>query len=595
MNAEFVAKVRHRCRRDLLSSARMGWLLYPCGFFLGYLSGMPAFNPRLYYSIGVGFTILLLLRFWFYRRSEESQHRMMGMMVRVFLASALWGILATYGAAHANDLTFPEVLHFGSLAIVGIGGLVMYTPVYAMYLMYMSGYCVTFSVGQFFWGGSDKYAVMLSSFIVQAGLVWVGRRQHLAHSRAVVSSLLLERRARELESAYRKLELSSSHRVQFMQSLSAELHSSLDGINRVSEFLKQTPLGDEQLRLVETARRTTRDLVQYLEGVSEISALESGKAEFFQDQIYLPRTLGGLLEELSQQALLSGRSFVYRLQPGLPDVVLTDRHRLQQLVRIMAENCLRMTDAGGMIRLHAEWCENVSSSDSGHLLLRFTDTGVGMDTAQIRNLIEDAYLAQNEVESPLRGASLHFALLGRILFRMHGQFKVESLSEVGNAYEITLPLKIVMWRSQTGEELEAGFDSLGLDEDDLPRILLVDDNVLHQHLMAKLCIAWGYSLEIAASGPQALQWFELRHFDLVLIDVLMPQLDCHETLRCIRERATLQNTHIPVVGLSNDFQEEGQRASAAAGVDAFVAKPFAPDLLYRIISDYLHSNSYPHA
>lgn len=594
MNSEFVAKIRQRSRRDLLHSARMGWLLYPCGAFLGYLSGLSALNSLLFWGVVALFSVLLVLRFWYYWRSGGEPLRLHAFVARISTGSAVWGMLNAYAVVHAHQLIFYEVMYFGSLLLIGVGGLLMYVPVFPVFLAYVGSYTVAFSVTLLVCGGLDHYAVVLANLLVVTAVALAGRRQYMMHSRALVSSLLLERRARELETAYSKLETASTHRMQFMQSLTAELHAALDGINRVSEFLKQTPLGDGQMRLVETARRTTRDLVQYLEGISEISALESGKAEFFQDQIYLPRTLGGLLEELAQQALLGGRSFVYRLQPGLPEVVLSDRHRLQQLVRIMVENCMRLTDAGGTIRLHAEWKETTAADDTGILHMRFTDNGVGMDIMQVRSLIEDAYMATNDADSPLRGVCMHFALLGRILFRMHGHFHVESLGDVGNAYEITIPLTVLSWRNAAGDVLEAHFDSLGLDEDDLPRILLVDDNVLHQRLLDKLCVAWGYALEIATTGAQALQWIELRHFDLLLVDVLMPVLDCHETLSSIRRHAAGHHYILPIVGLSNDSHGEGQRAAMAVGVDAFVPKPFAPDTLYQVLNEQLIGKNKTH-
>lgn len=589
MNAEFVSVVRQRSARDLLVYSRMGWVLYPMGFLLCVASGLYQQNPAFFIGFVVFYALLLVWRVIQFRHFSTEPQSIRWFAIRVFLASSLWGVGAAYAAVHSHELAYAEALYIGSLALLGIGGLVMYVPVLWVFVTHLMGYAFSYSVASFFWLGFDAIPMVAGSLALEMGLLWVGRRQYLTHSRILVSSLLLERRAKELESAYAKLKEVNVHRVQFLESLSSEMHSSLDSINRVSEFLKQTSLGHEQLRMVETSRRTTCDLVQYLEGISEISAIESGKAEFFQDQIFLSRLLSGFFEEFAQQAVIAGRSFVYRLQPGLPEVVMADRHRLVQLVRIMCENCLRMTDSGGVIRVHIEWIADSKTDNTGHLLLRFSDTGVGLDHKYIRSLIDDAYLATNESESPMRGVSMHFALLGRILFRMRGTFKTDSLGDSGNAYEMEIPLEIVSWRTHPGESLEAHFDSLGLDEDDLPRILLIDENALNQRLVSRLCEVWGYTLEFASTSQQAMQWMELRHFDLVLVDLLMPMFDSFGTIQSIRQQAQVQQRRVPIVGLSSDMHGEGQKAASAIGVSAFVGKPFSPDVLYQVIAEQLNT------
>jgi len=268
VNAEFVEKIRQRSLRDLILAARMGWILYPVGVLLAYFSGLSRFSPKLFLAFLTSFSVLLVLRFLNYRKTETEPVHYKLFVAWSVTGAFLWGVVAAYGVAHAGELPYYTILLFGSLAIIGMGGLIMYVPVFAFFLAYLGSYYSAFSFVLLVTQGHSAWPFLLGNLAVLALLVWIGHRLHMAHALALVSSLLLERRARELESAYQKLEKTNAHRIQFMQTLSSELHASLDGINRVSEFLKQTPLGDEQLRLVETARRTTRDLVQYLEGVS---------------------------------------------------------------------------------------------------------------------------------------------------------------------------------------------------------------------------------------------------------------------------------------------------------------------------------------
>lgn len=587
MKEEFAAKIRHRCLQDVIHTARYGWVLYLAAIVLAMVSGAAGDAPGLFAGMSVGFGILILWRYHYYHLPVDKRTSRQ-FLLRIILASSLWGLFTAYSVANCSELPFISVLFFGTLLVIGVGGLLLYVPVFPFYLGYMAGYAATFSIFLLVLGGVGRFwYIVLGNLAVQAGLLWVGLRQHRSHVRGVTSSFLLERRARELETAYSRLERSNQQRVLFLENLASELYTSLDGINRVSEYLRQTPLGEEQLRMVESSRRATKDLVQYLEGIAEIAAIESGKNQTVLEPVLLVRSLGGLLEELAQQALLSGRSFNYRIQPGLPEVVRSDRAHLLRLVRIMAENSLRMTDPGGTIRMMAEWREPDAQNPDGRLVMRFTDNGVDMDQSHIRALIDDAYLTQNESDALMRGVSLHFALLGRILHVLRGSFVLERLEEGGNAYELSVPLEVDSWSSPGSSGIEAGFDSLGLDEDEQPRVLLVDENVLHQRLFGKLCSAWGYSLELVNTYQQAAQWCELRRFDIVVADIGAEAVVGNGDLRALREMLDKTEPRIPLIGIGSDRNGEGQRIAAIAGLQAFVAKPYAPDTLFWTLSEQL--------
>jgi len=354
---------------------------------------------------------------------------------------------------------------------------------------------------------------------------------------------------------------------EFLATMSHEIRTPLNGVIGMIELLRGTRLDSEQRSMLDTLSQSSDNLLSILNDVLDFSKIEAGRLEIERRPFSPLAVAQEVVALLRPQADQKGISLL--LWTGqLPERLFGDPTRLQQIWLNLLSNAIKFTERGEVrFELFAE------RTASGHERLHgsVSDTGIGMSVEQQSRVFE-AFTQAASV--PGGGTGLGLAISSRLARIMNGKLTLESQLGAGSRFGFSMQLDSVNSKAD-------GSDA-GPGETDVPvsqlRVLLAEDNAVNQTLALAILAKFGIKAELARNGYEALQAVSVREFDVVLMDVQMPELDGLDATRSIRALPVTVAQPWIIALTANAFEQDRQLCMAA-GMDDFVAKPFKQEAL----------------
>jgi two-component system, sensor histidine kinase len=371
----------------------------------------------------------------------------------------------------------------------------------------------------------------------------------------------------EAEEAFAKSVAGNRSKSEFLATMSHEIRTPLNGVIGMIELLRGTRLDNEQRSLLETLSQSSDTLLSILNEVLDFSKIEAGRLEI-DSRPFSPLVVAQeIVALLRPQADQKGVAML--LWTGqLPGRLFGDPTRLQQIWLNLLSNAIKFTERGEIrFELFAE------RTATGHVRLHgsVSDTGIGMSVEQQSRVFE-AFTQAASV--PGGGAGLGLAISSRLARIMNGKITIESRPGEGSRFGFSMQLDSFNSKDD-GNDQRPG-------KTDVPvaqlRVLLAEDNAVNQTLALAILAKFGIKAELARNGYEALQAVSVREFDVVLMDVQMPELDGLDATRAIR--ALPGSVAQPwIIALTANAFEQDRQLCLAAGMDDFVAKPFKQEAL----------------
>ena len=371
----------------------------------------------------------------------------------------------------------------------------------------------------------------------------------------------------EAEEALAKSVAGNRSKSEFLATMSHEIRTPLNGVIGMIELLRGTRLDNEQRSLLETLSQSSDTLLSILNEVLDFSKIEAGRLEI-DSRPFSPLVVAQeIVALLRPQADQKGVAML--LWTGqLPGRLFGDPTRLQQIWLNLLSNAIKFTERGEIrFELFAE------RTATGHVRLHgsVSDTGIGMSVEQQSRVFE-AFTQAASV--PGGGAGLGLAISSRLARIMNGKITIESRPGEGSRFGFSMQLDSFNSK-EDGNDQRPG-------KTDVPvaqlRVLLAEDNAVNQTLALAILAKFGIKAELARNGYEALQAVSVREFDVVLMDVQMPELDGLDATRAIR--ALPGSVAQPwIIALTANAFEQDRQLCLAAGMDDFVAKPFKQEAL----------------
>ncbi|WP_158305354.1 PAS domain S-box protein [Opitutus terrae] len=381
--------------------------------------------------------------------------------------------------------------------------------------------------------------------------------------------------ARALQAAKEAADAASGAKSQFLASVSHELRTPLNGILGYTQILRRDPLlGEKQREGIRVIHESAEHLLVLINDVLDLSKIEAGRIELHPGDFALAEFAAGAERVFAPRAREKNLLLETALAPDLPEFVRGDEARLRQVVFNLLGNAVKFTAQGGVVF-------SISSSAGGGLRFSVSDTGRGIAAADLSRIFEP-FTQVGESTGAATGTGLGLAISRSLVERMGGRLQVESKPGWGSRFWFDLPLPAAASAAPRTAAVQrvTGYDG------PIRRVLVVDDNTANRSVMAAMLAPLGFDLLEADDGRAALDAAARAKPDLVLMDLRLPgEIDGLEATRQLRQ--TAHGSAARIVAVSASAYDIDQQDCRAAGCDAFLAKPFREEDLWRVIGETL--------
>lgn len=362
----------------------------------------------------------------------------------------------------------------------------------------------------------------------------------------------------------------------FLATLNHEIRTPITGILGMADLLDETQLTPVQREYVSIFRSCAQNLYQLLSATLEFASLSAGEARAEVAPFPLMYTLEVIAAEYLLKAKAKGLRFHFQLAGELPDLAAGDEIRLRQLLSQLLSNAIKFTDKGE-IEL------SVSGRPQGNLIvleIRVRDTGIGIPASKLGRVLESFEQVESGLSRQYEGLGLGLALVREITALLGGELGVASDVGQGSVFTVTLPIRRL--------EAEPALESRPLSPlRDRPRVLVVEDNRVSQRVVSHMLEKSGFETECAESGMAALRAASSVHFDLILMDLQMPEMDGIEATHRIRHLPGYENT--PIVALTANSGAEFRDLCRDNGLQGFLTKPIQASELGEAVRSFVRA------
>ncbi len=367
-------------------------------------------------------------------------------------------------------------------------------------------------------------------------------------------------------------EASDAAKSELLATVSHELRTPMGAVISMAELLRATRLDDTQVRYADTLQGSARGLLAILNDILDFSKLDAGRIELEAEAFDLSAVLRECADGLKIRAADKGLAASVAIHPSCPPTVLGDAKRLRQVLNNLIDNAAKFTEEGSL-KLEAD-CVEVD----GRLILRcaITDTGIGLTASQRVKLFTPYVQADRKTARRYGGTGLGLAISRKLVELMGGRINCESTLGKGSRFWFAVPMGHAAEKSMPIASSASGLEG---------HVLVVEDNAVNRMLIGAYLDNFGLSHEEMPSGAAALGTFGAR-FDLVLMDIMMPDMDGLETTRRLRAMGG-HAASVPVVALTAAVMNGDRDEALAAGMTDYVTKPIDGASLFEALSRHL--------
>jgi signal transduction histidine kinase/ActR/RegA family two-component response regulator len=407
--------------------------------------------------------------------------------------------------------------------------------------------------------------LLLTHFVLQARLRLARWQADLAGARAAA-----DERGVAAEAAARAKRF-------FLATMSHEIRTPLNGVLGMAQAMAADRLSPVQRERLTVVRDSGQALASILDDVLDLSAIEAGRLQLVAGEFDVAELARAALAGIGPEAAAKRLAVRLHIAPGADGVYRGDAHRLRQILAKLLSNAAKFT-AAGAVELALE------RRPDGRLCFTVRDTGPGIAEAQLQRLFERF---EQEDASPTRrhgGAGLGLSIAREIAQLMEAEIEVESQLGQGSAFTLAAPLPRI---GDAAPAPEAELAELDLSE---VRLLAAEDNPMNQLVLKTLLGQHGLDPVLVETGVEAVAAWRTGSFDVILMDVQMPEMDGPTAARAIRaEEAAHGLARTPIVALTANAMSHQVEEYRTAGMDLHVAKPIEAGLLYDAILEAVHS------
>ena len=402
-------------------------------------------------------------------------------------------------------------------------------------------------------------------------------------SRDVTARKKTERKLKEAKEA---AEISAMAKENFLANMSHEIRTPLNGILGMAGLLTKTNLDKTQQKYLQLIDYSARNLLVIINDILDLAKIESGKLVLEQIPFNIREIIQGVQQSLDYKAEEKDILLVVKCLE-LPDLyVIGDPHRLTQVLLNLVSNAIKFTDQG-IVVISAE----VLAEAENNITIRFVvkDTGIGIPVEKHQSIFEGFTQAYAHTSRKHGGTGLGLTICKNLIEKQGGRIWVDSIVGKGSEFNFELSFRKAATNQisqELSEENVVDYSSLSH-----LKVLLAEDNAVNQFLVQSIMQNWGVTVDLANNGKEAIERVASCYYDLILMDIQMPEISGTEATRAIRQLTDTAKANIPIIALTANALKGDAERFIAAGMNDYLAKPFEEKKLFQKISaNLVHRN-----
>jgi signal transduction histidine kinase/ActR/RegA family two-component response regulator len=397
--------------------------------------------------------------------------------------------------------------------------------------------------------------------------------------------IMIQNQNNKLEIANKEIKQSNKMKEIFLANMSHEIRTPLNAIIGFTEMLSKGQLNTKQHQYIEYIRTSSENLMVIIDDILDFSKIEAGKLILNKVQFDLRKLIKQTVNTLYNKLQEKQIKIKYNISPDIPNVLIGDTVRLNQILINLLGNSIKFTNNNGLIKLTVT-VSNIDD-DNVKLIFKVEDNGIGISNDKLKDIFKSFTQAESDTTRKYGGTGLGLSIVKQLIELQDGKITVESEKDKGTAFTFYIVMK-------RGDEtiIEKHNNYIEYDEIKDLNILLVEDNVINQILTVDILKLLDEEIvvDIAENGEIALNRIEQNDYDLILMDIQMPIMDGNEATKRIRELDS-HKSKIPIIAMTAHALRNEKESCLSSGMTDYISKPFSSRDLFDKILKHIPKNN----
>jgi PAS domain S-box-containing protein len=386
---------------------------------------------------------------------------------------------------------------------------------------------------------------------------------------AELANAVAQEAKRDAQTATRKAEEAVKAKQQFLSNMSHEIRTPMNAIIGFTKVVLKTELSAKQKEYLTAIKMSGDALIVLINDILDLAKVDAGKMTFEQIPFKMETSIFAMLHLFETKIQEKNLKLKIEYDKNIPRVLLGDPVRLHQVILNLVSNAVKFTNKG-CITVNVKLIEE--DKEKVNVQFAVSDTGIGIEKAKLEKIFENFQQASSGTSRLYGGTGLGLAIVKQLVEPQGGKIQVESEINKGSTFSFTLDF------IKTKENVETETEILELDTDITNiKVLVVEDIPLNQLLMKTILDEFGFERDIAENGKIAVEKLKVKDYDIVLMDLQMPEMNGFEATEYIRNE---MNSDIPIIALTADVTTVDLAKCKEVGMNDYIAKPVDERLLY---------------